>query len=150
MKHGIKKIKFKHGQDANQALMRKLVVNFVQTGRLSTTLSKAKALKARIDRLVYKASQAKESDKNVLLKELGSKTVVKHMLAVVGPSFNGQVSGYTRLYRVGPRQGDNAEVARLEWVKPLIEATQTAAEKTEASEEPKTKVKKVIKKTKTQ
>ncbi|KXK11731.1 MAG: 50S ribosomal protein L13 [Microgenomates bacterium OLB23] len=135
MKHGIKKAKFKLGQDANQALVRKLVINFVQQGRLSTTLSKAKVLKGEIDRLVYKASQAKESDKNVLLRELGDKSVVKHMLTVVGPTFNGQVSGFTRMYRMGPRQGDNAEVARLEWVKPINEPAQptevVAAKKTE-------------------
>lgn len=129
MKHGIKKIKFNGGQDANEALMRKLVISFVQTGKLSTTLSKAKALKSEIDKLVYKASLGRESDRNVLLRKLGNRNVVKHMLTVVGPTFVGQQSGYTRLFRMGPRQGDNAEVARLEWIKPLIELVPTSVEK---------------------
>lgn len=129
MKHGIKKIKFNLGQDANEALMRKLVISFVQTGKLSTTLSKAKALKSEIDKLVYKASLGRESDRNVLLREIGNKSVVKHMLTVVGPTFVGQQSGYTRMHRMGPRQGDNAEVARLEWVKPLIEIVPPVVEK---------------------
>ncbi len=133
MKHGISKVKFKGGQDANQALMRKLVVNFIATGRLSTTLAKAKVLKGHIDRLVYKASQGKESDKNVLLRKIGSVTVVKHMLTVVGPSFAGQTSGYTKMFRLAPRQGDNADTARLEWVKPLMEV------KKDDAKEPKEK-----------
>ncbi len=120
MKHGIKKVKFKSGQDANQALMRKLVISFVELGRISTTLSKAKAVKSAVDRLVYKATIGKESDKNVLLKYVGSKSVVKYMLGTVGPSLVGQTSGYTRLTKMGPRQGDNAEIARLEWVKPIL------------------------------
>jgi len=142
MKHGIKKIKFKLGQDANQALMRKLVTNFVATGKLSTTGPKAKALKAKLDRLVYKASNGKESDKNVLLRELGSASVVKHMLTVIGPTFVGQTSGFTRMFKVGPRQGDNAEIARLEWVRPIIEVVK--AEKVPAGK------KVTVKKTKTQ
>ena len=119
MKHGIKKIKFNRGQDANQALMRKLITNFIEVGRITTTLSKAKLLKGLIDRLVYKAMQGRESDKNVLLKHFGKKTVVKHMISTVGPAFAGQKSGYTKLFRIGPRQGDNAEMVRLEWVRPI-------------------------------
>jgi len=150
MKHGISKVKFKGGQDANQALMRKLVVNFIATGRLSTTLAKAKVLKGHIDRLVYKASQGKESDKNVLLRKLGSTTVVKHMLTVVGPSFVGQTSGYTKMFRLAPRQGDNADTARLEWVKPLIEIKKAdAVESKEKKVEKKASKKVAVEKTKT-
>lgn len=133
MKHGIKKIKFNNGQDANQALIKKLTINFIESGKISTTLSKAKVLKSRIDRLVYKAAQGRESDKNVLLKHLGSTSMVAHMMKVVGPSFAGQASGFTKLYRVGPRQGDNAEIARLEWVRPIV--VNTVAHTTETTQE---------------
>jgi hypothetical protein len=63
--------------------------------------------------------------------------------------FDGQQSGYTRLYRTGPRQGDNAEIARLEWVKPLIEVVSATVAKSDKIVNQKEK-KVTSKKTKTQ
>lgn len=150
MKHGVKKVKFSKGQDAHQALVRKLLVNFLETGHLSTTLSKAKVLKSRLDRLTYKATRGTASDRNVLLKQFGNTAVVSYMLEVVGPEFSDQVSGYTKLYRLGPRQGDNAEIARLEWVKsvePRSSTTKQSAQGKKVKVEDEATLKKLPKKT---
>lgn len=129
MKNSIKKIKFRSGQDANQALMRKLSLNFIKHGRIDTTVHKAKALKGHIDRLVHKAQKGRESDKNVLLKHLADKKTVQHMIDHVGPSFK-RTSGFVTIAKLGKRQGDDAEMARLSWIKDMsIKVTEAPKKK---------------------
>lgn len=119
MKHGVKKIKFKKGKDANTAMLRKLTRNFLEHGKLDTTLSRAKILKSHLDRLVYKAQRGNQADKNMLLRHLADTETVSYMLETVGPSFK-RSTGFTTVMKLGPRKGDYAEVARLQWVKEVV------------------------------
>lgn len=131
MKHGIKKVKFTQGQDSHEALMRKLLLNFVKHGHIETTLKRGKALKAVVDRLVLKAKRGNQSDKNVLLKHLASKKAVDMMIQTIAPSFEGQ-TGFVKVSRLGVRQGDAAEVVRMKWTKdiaPLVVEEVKAVEK---------------------
>lgn len=121
MKHGVKKIKFRNGQDAHQALTRKLLLNFIRHGKLETTLKRAKVVKSSIDSLTSKSITGTESSKNVLLRELGDRDAVKKMMSVVAPTFKEGTGGFVRLQRLGQRQGDNAEVALLTWTKEIVQ-----------------------------
>lgn len=121
MRHKVKKIKLAKGKDANKAMMRKLAVNFIDKGKIQTTLTKAKSLKSLIDRLVSKAKEKKESTKNILLKHLGEEKAVNKLFAVVGPKFNDRNSGFVRVVKIGRRVGDGAEMGKVEWVKAIIE-----------------------------
>lgn len=154
MKHGVKKIKFNGGRDANRALMRKLALNFLKHGRIDTTLNRGKALKGLIDRLTHKAQRGNQSDKNVLLKHLAQKDAVNYMLETVGPAFKNRQSGFVTIAKLGPRQGDVAEIVRVQWVKNLkpAEVKEVVEKKTTkakpAKAEPKKATKKVEKTTK--
>jgi large subunit ribosomal protein L17 len=116
MRHGVKKIKFHNGQDSHQALMRKLVLNFMSHGKIETTLLKGMTLKSTMDRLTGKAIRNSVSDKNMLMKYLTTKEAVKYMIDVVAPAMNKRVGGYVTISKLGKRQGDNAEMTRLTWV----------------------------------
>lgn len=130
MKHGVKKIKFRNGQDSHQALTRKLLLNFIRHGKIETTLKRAKVVKSSIDRLTSKSITGTESSKNVLLRELGDRTAVKKMMNVVAPTFKEGTGGFVRLQRLGQRQGDNAEVALLTWTKDIAgDTSEEPAEK---------------------
>lgn len=129
MKHGIKKIKFRRGQDANQALMRKLSTNFVKHGKLETTLSRAKAVKSSIDSLANKAKERTEARNSLLLSKFGDPKIVEKMFSEVGPSFKNRTGGFVRLTRLGKRQGDNAEMALIEWTKEVAKAAEPTTEK---------------------
>ncbi len=137
MKHGVKKIKFRNGQDSHQALTRKLVLNFIRHGKLETTLKRAKVVKSSIDRLTSKSISGTESSKNVLLRELGDRAAVKKMMNVIAPTFKEGTGGFVRLQRLGQRQGDNAEVALITWTK---EMTQDLEEKPSTKEVKKSDV----------
>ena len=72
MKHGFKKYKFSHGQDSDQMLIRKLLVNFLTNGKLESTITKLKALKPLVDRIVTKVKRGNTADNNKLLQQFGN------------------------------------------------------------------------------
>lgn len=161
MRHGIKKIKLTKGQDSHQAAMRKMCLNFLKHGRLDTTTKRAKLVKARIDRLVHKAQSATNADRNVLLKALAQKDAVDALITSIAPRYT-RVSGFVSMRKLMMREGDNADMSRLSWVKADVEALAPtkaqsdtkAVSKKAVSDKPakvvtstKTKAKKVSKKT---
>ncbi len=123
MRHGVKKIKFHNGQDSHQALMRKLVLNFIRHGKIETTLLKGKTLKSVVDRLTGKAIRNSVSDRNMLMKYLTTKEAVSYMVDVVAPVMNRRVGGYVTISKLGKRQGDDAEMTQLKWVEELTAMT---------------------------
>jgi len=121
MRHKVKKLKFGQGRDFVRSTMRKLVKNLIKQGRIKTTLAKAKSLKGFVDHLVFKAKKKEESTKNLLLKHLGEEATVKKLMEMIGPKFSDRESGFVRIKKLGPRLGDGAEMALVEWTKPIIE-----------------------------
>lgn len=135
MRHRIKKIKFRRGSDANQMLVKKLVLNFLERGKIATTLKKTKVLKTVIEKLVEKAKEKTEANKNYLMHYITDKKMTKFLFETVGPALKKTVGGYVRVVRLGARESDSSERARLEWAYPIVIET------------PKVEIKKVAKKT---
>jgi len=120
MRHGVKKIKFANGVDANRALVRKLAVNFFLKGKLTTTLPKAKAIKSVIERLVEKMKIKSEANVNYLKQKLDSKEVLEIAYRDISPVISKINGGYVRIIKLGKRESDAAEVGRIEWAYPII------------------------------
>lgn len=120
MRHHVKKIKFRRGQDANRSLIRKLALNFIQKDKINTTVNKAKILKSVIDRLVHKAKEKNETRRVFLLKILNEKSSVTKLFDVIAPVFADRRSGFVKIVKTGVRLGDGAEMARVEWVKQTL------------------------------
>lgn len=120
MRHRVKKIKFSNGIDANRALTRKLAVNFFLKGKLSTTLSKAKAIKPVIEKLIEKMKVKTESNLNYLKQKLDNNEVLEIAYKDISPVIAKINGGYIRVVKLGKRESDGAETARIEWVYPII------------------------------
>jgi len=120
MWHRVKKIKFRAGSDANQMLIKKLANNFFAKGKLTTTFKKAKVLKSVIEKLVEKTKEKTEANKNYLLHYIINKQILKLLFDNVGPVLKDKKGGYVRLIRLGARDSDGAEEARVEWVYPIV------------------------------
>ena len=120
MKHGVKKIKFSDGYDANRALVRKLAVNFFLKGKLTTTLSKAKAIKPVIEKLIEKMKVKTESNLNYLKQKLDNKGVLEMAYRDISPVIAKINGGYVRIIKLGKRNSDGAEMGKIEWVYPII------------------------------
>lgn len=120
MRHGVKKIKFSNGIDANRAIVRKLAVNFFLNGKLSTTLSKAKAIKPVIERLIEKMKVKTEANLNYLKSKLDNKEIIEIAYRDISPVIAKINGGYVRIIKLGQRESDGAEKARIEWAYPVI------------------------------
>jgi len=120
MKHRVKKIKFSAGIDANHALVKKLAVNFFLKGKLTTTLSRAKAIKPVIEKLIEKMKVKTESNLNYLKQKLDNKEILEIAYKDIGPVIAKINGGYVRVIKLGRRESDGAEIGRIEWVYPII------------------------------
>jgi|SRR3989344_5831162 len=120
MRHRVKKIKFRRGRDANRMLIRKLVRNFITKSKIKTTLKKASVLKSTVERLVEKAREETEANKNYLLRVFDDKDLVTRMFKEVGTALKDKVGGYVRIVKLGARRSDGSEMARMEWVYPVV------------------------------
>ncbi|MFE9582157.1 50S ribosomal protein L17 [Nocardia sp. NPDC006044] len=100
-----------------KAIFANLATALFEHGRISTTESKAKALRPYAEKLVTKAKAGTLADRREVLKVIRNKDVVHELFATIGPSFEGREGGYTRITKTLPRKGDNAPMAIIELVR---------------------------------
>lgn len=111
---------FKRDVNERKALFKGLLSSLVLRGRITTTEEKAKAIKASADRLITTARKGELLARNLLGTSL-SPVATAALLGNVLPRYDGRVSGgYTRIIKIGKRLSDNAPLAMLEWVVPIM------------------------------
>jgi large subunit ribosomal protein L17 len=88
----------------------------VTHGRIKTTLAKAKEVRPVAEKMVTLGKRGDLHSRRQAIAFLRSKTVVHTLFADVAPRFEEREGGYTRIVKLGPRQGDAAEMAILEFV----------------------------------
>ncbi len=120
MIHKTKKIKFKNGQDANAMLMRKLMYNFLRDSRITTTEAKAKALKMYMDRVVSKAKEKTEANKNYLLRYFNDQKIISVLFNQVGPAVAKINGGFVKIVRKNQRENDATMMVQLLWAHPVV------------------------------
>jgi large subunit ribosomal protein L17 len=84
--------------------------------RIKTTESKAKLLRPYAERLITKAKKGDVHDRRQVLSVIQDKAVVHKLFAEIAPRFAARNGGYTRILKIGPRQGDGAPMAFVELV----------------------------------
>jgi large subunit ribosomal protein L17 len=94
-----------------RALLRNLATALFQHEKIETTLSKAKELASYSEKLITKARENDLNAKRAFNSEIGDEQVRKKMFEVLVPRYQGRNGGYTRIFKVGTRRGDSAEVA---------------------------------------
>jgi len=108
------------------AMLSNLAVALITHGRIETTLSKAKALRPFVEKVITKAKQAaaKTEKKDAVhlrrlaLKDVRDEDAVTLLFNEKVKEFTARAGGYTRIYKLGPqRLGDAAELALIEFVK---------------------------------
>ncbi len=99
-----------------KALMRNLSIALITHKRIRTTLAKAKALRPFIEPLVTRAKEDTMHNRRIVFAKLQNKFAVKELFEVIAPKVGDRPGGYTRVLKLGPRRGDNAEMALIEFV----------------------------------
>ncbi|MBM3678754.1 MAG: 50S ribosomal protein L17 [Actinobacteria bacterium] len=108
----------KLGRDSShrRALYANLAGALIQHGRIETTEAKAKAVKPYAEKMITLGKRGDLHARRLAMAELRSNDVVHHLFANVAPRFADRAGGYTRIVKVGPRQGDAADMVLLELV----------------------------------
>ena len=116
MRHGDKVKKLGRTAQHRLALMRNLITSLFEHERIRTTLAKAKESRRFADRMITFALKNTLAARREVGRDIHDKTVLKKLFDVIGPRFVGRPGGFTRVLRLGPREGDGAEMALLELV----------------------------------
>jgi large subunit ribosomal protein L17 len=108
----------KLGRDSahRKALYSNLAGALITHGRIETTEAKAKAVRPYAEKLVTLGKRGDLHARRQAMAELRSNDVVHKLFADVAPRFSERHGGYTRFVKLGPRQGDAAQMALLEFV----------------------------------
>lgn len=116
MRHRVAKKKLSRDKGHRKALYRNLLTELFRYERIRTTEAKAKAIQPYADKLVTLAKRGDLHARRQVLKWINDKDVVDHLFYAVAPSFENRNGGYTRVIKLGRRQGDAAPVAIIELV----------------------------------
>jgi large subunit ribosomal protein L17 len=116
LRHGDKVKKLGRTAQHRLALMRNLVTALFEHERIRTTLAKAKESRRFADRMITFALKNTLAARREVGRDIHDKAVLKKLFDVIGPRFVGRPGGFTRVLRLGPREGDGAEMALLELV----------------------------------
>ncbi|KAA1419031.1 50S ribosomal protein L17 [Nocardioides humilatus] len=129
------------GSPAHQRLiLRNLATQLFEHGRITTTEAKARTLRPYAEKLITKAKNAHLGEnplhnRREVLKSITDKGVVHHLFTEIAPAYAERPGGYTRITKIGPRQGDNAPMAVIELVTEAYNPKPSAPKK--KAEEPK-------------
>lgn len=117
MRHKVKKVKLGSDKDHTTALMRNLAMSVIIYEKIKTTAKKAKAVQPFVERLI---TIAKTKEKIHAIREierlLQHDNSSKKLLEIIADKYKDRTSGFTRITKLGYRNGDNAPVVQIELV----------------------------------
>lgn len=114
MRHRKGGFKLQRDPSARRALLRGLTTSVILHERIETTVTKAKAVRPRVERVITLAKRDTLHARRQAAAYLFEPRAVKKLFDTIGPRFADRQGGYTRIMRLGTRPGDGAEIAILE------------------------------------
>ena len=116
MRHGMVNRKLGRTSAHRNALFRNQLSSLIDRERIITTLPKAKELRPQVERLVTIGKTDNIHNRRQVFRVVGDETLVAKVFDTLGPRFAERPGGYTRIIKIGPRRGDAAETAIIEFV----------------------------------
>lgn len=99
-----------------KAMLANMAASLIRYKRITTTTTKAKALKTYIEPLITKSREDTTHSRRVAFTYLKDKSAVAELFREISPKIAERPGGYTRILKTGNRLGDNAEMCILELV----------------------------------
>jgi large subunit ribosomal protein L17 len=117
MAHRIDGRKLGRPHGPRMALYRNMTVSVLRYERIRTTEAKAKEIRGRVERMITLAKRGDLAARRAVIAEFPNEPlVVNKLFDEIAPKYADRTSGYTRIIRLGQRQGDAAEIVQLELV----------------------------------
>uniref|UniRef100_A0A832DEN4 Large ribosomal subunit protein bL17 n=1 Tax=Ignavibacterium album TaxID=591197 RepID=A0A832DEN4_9BACT len=131
MRHRVKGRKLKRTASHRTATLRSLATSVLKHKRIKTTLAKAKEARTFVEKLITKAKRNDLHSKRLIASEIKDKEVIKELFSEIVPKIGERPGGYTRVIKLGHRDGDAAQMAILE----LVDYNEVANKKAEERKE---------------
>ena len=116
MRHRVAGRKLSRHTQHRELMFRNMLVSLLQHERIQTTLAKGKELRGWADRIITLGKQGTLHAKRRAFALLRDKGAVKRLFDEIAPKFKDREGGYTRVYKLGWRQGDGAPLSLVELV----------------------------------
>ena len=136
MRHLKRTAKLGRTSEHRNAMLANLVCSLIIHKRVTTTLAKAKAARSVAEKMVTLGKSGTLHHRRLAVARLHQEDAAKILFKEIAPAFKERNGGYTRIIRMGQRQGDAAQRAILEWVD-YVPAAPAPAEAVPAEEETK-------------
>ena len=99
-----------------KAMLRNLVTDLLREGRIQTTEHRAKEARRQAEKMITLGKRGDLHARRQALAYIYDESVVTKLFEDIAPKYEDRQGGYTRILKLGPRQGDGAEVVFLELV----------------------------------
>ena len=99
-----------------KAMLRNLVTDLLREGRIQTTEHRAKEARRQAEKMITLGERGDLHARRQAMAYIFDESVVTKLFEEIAPKYADRQGGYTRILKLGPRQGDNAEVVFLELV----------------------------------
>lgn len=122
-----------------RAMSRNMVTSLFRFERITTTSSKAKEVRKAAEKLITRSKVDTVHNRRIAAKFIQDEKILNKLFTELGPRMKDRKGGYTRILKIGFRQGDAADMVILELVDyklPTEESKEKAAKKADASEKP--------------
>ena len=116
MRHGNGLRKLNRTSAHRQAMFRNMAVSLLRHEAIKTTLPKAKELRRIVEPLITLAKEPTLANRRLAFDRTRDREIVSKLFDVLGPLFKARPGGYTRILKMGFRNGDNAPMAFVELV----------------------------------
>ena len=97
-------------------MLANMAISLIMHKRITTTVAKAKALKKYVEPLITKAKEDSTNSRRVVFSYLQNKEAIKELFGPVAEKVGDRPGGYTRIIKLGFRQGDAAQICFIELV----------------------------------
>ena len=105
------------GDPAHQkAMFGNMVASLIAAEAIVTTEARAKALRPVAEKMITKARKGGLHNHRQVVAFIRDKEMASKLFEEIGPRYADRAGGYTRILKLGPRDGDNAPMARIELV----------------------------------
>ena len=114
MRHRAKGRQLSRTSSHRRALLNNMATSLFEHGRVITTEAKAKELRPFAEKLITLARRGDLHARRLVQRKIKDRETLSRLFSEIGPRFAARPGGYTRILKLGHREGDGADVARIE------------------------------------
>ena len=114
MRHRAKGRQLSRTSTHKRAMLNNMASSLFEHGRVITTEAKAKELRPFAEKLITLARRGDLHARRLVERKIKSRETLSRLFSEIGPRFAARPGGYTRILKLGHRDGDGADIARIE------------------------------------